>query len=442
MSTLQAQQIREVFTYARKFRNNIFVIYIDDLLLKEPYLMRLVNDILHLLDIGIQILIVTGAKNTIKETLIKYKRDIVIKNNRCIVSQEDIELVQLASFDTSVRLINAFAKCNQVATIGNWTTARGIGIIDGIDFEHAGIVEKIDSDAILRMHEDNIIPVFPAIGWSVTGKSYSLESMELAAKISSEVGASKLFYLMDKNPEHIFNELSMQPSEYIDFSDDGTVRRIMRDGAQQIVRDNQAHKNSLAFQLLTQSINVLSKGIERVHLLNATEDGCLLEEMFSNLGIGLMIHNDEYQAIVSLQVSELDEVLSLMQPMMAQGVLLERTIDTLQASYQDYVLYKVDGDIYGFAALHKLDHATAEIAAVVVKQNYNKSGVGRKIISYLIERGKTLGYKQIITFTKSTGDWFENLGFVQVPLCEVPEIRRNQYLAQKRGSRIYKYDLE
>ena len=42
-----------------------------------------------------------------------------------------------------------------------------------------------------------MVPIFPNIGWSATGKPYNISSNELAMSISKELNAAKLFFLTD-----------------------------------------------------------------------------------------------------------------------------------------------------------------------------------------------------------------------------------------------------
>ena len=323
--------------------------------------------------------------------------------------------------------------------IGNWVSARGVGVVNGIDFHYAGIVESLQVDVISQLLDDNIIPIFPSIGWSIAGKPYSLESFEQAAKISAILKADKLFYVSADDPHDILVQLDMK-STFVDANEDDKILRIQKEGIQPILLQNQDKLDVSGYHILDCALYAMHHGVDRVHILDGREDGCLLEEMFSSMGTGIMIYTDEYQAIEPLQENEIEDVWEIMQPLISRGMLAERNLDALKETYQDYVCYKVDGIIYGSAALHRLDDECAEIGGVVVRGDNEKGGVGKKIINYLMEESKRLGYKTVFVLTTATGDWFESLGFVQADISDVPKIRREKYEHQNRKSRVYRVD--
>ena len=62
------------------------------------------------------------------------------------------------------------------AVIGNFTRARGIGVVNGVDFQNSGRVEKILKEPLQQILDQGMIPIFPCIGWNAAGKPYEKES--------------------------------------------------------------------------------------------------------------------------------------------------------------------------------------------------------------------------------------------------------------------------
>ena len=83
----------------------------------------------------------------------------------------------------------------------------------------------------------------------------------------------------------------------------------------------------------------------------------------------------------------------------------------LEKTFNDYIVYEIDGSIRACAALHIYDRNQAEIAAVAVDENCSHIGIGPKLIEYLIQKAKIINIKSIFLLTTKTADWFENLGF-------------------------------
>jgi amino-acid N-acetyltransferase len=66
--------------------------------------------------------------------------------------------------------------------------------------------------------------------------------------------------------------------------------------------------------------------------------------------------------------------------------------------------------------------------------------MGRKILSYLVEKAAKTGMTRIFALTTRTVDWFEQLGFAETNLDSLPSRKRESY-NHARKSRIFALDL-
>jgi amino-acid N-acetyltransferase len=71
---------------------------------------------------------------------------------------------------------------------------------------------------------------------------------------------------------------------------------------------------------------------------------------------------------------------------------------------------------------------------------YTDLGLGRRIVGYLVEKGRKSKMKRVFVLTTQTQDWFESLGFKEAPLETLPERKRKVY-DQSRKSKIFALDL-
>jgi amino-acid N-acetyltransferase len=53
------------------------------------------------------------------------------------------------------------------------------------------------------------------------------------------------------------------------------------------------------------------RGVPRVHVLNGRQQGVLVDELFSNEGVGTMIHADSYRVIRELREEDIPELLGM-----------------------------------------------------------------------------------------------------------------------------------
>jgi amino-acid N-acetyltransferase len=189
------ETIREVFSYLRQFRGKTFVVKIDCAVLASPQFSAIVKDLAMLHEAGIRMAIAPSAKERIDEVLGTYKVPYQVVGGVRVSSEDAIPFIKMAAFDVSNRVMTMLSANGITAVIGNWVRARGIGVIDGVDFQSAGAVESVRVDAVRSVLEDGVVPIFPCIGWSSVGKPYNISSNELAVVVATTLGAEKLFFV-------------------------------------------------------------------------------------------------------------------------------------------------------------------------------------------------------------------------------------------------------
>jgi amino-acid N-acetyltransferase len=129
-----------------------------------------------------------------------------------------------------------------------------------------------------------------------------------------------------------------------------------------------------------------------------------------------------------------------MEPFVEQSILIERSAQELEDKLDDYVVYDVDGTIHACAALHMYPQKTGEIAAVAVDSMYASLGIGKKLVSNLIEKATAKNLKKLFALTTQTSDWFAQLGFERGSVSNLPEEKRASY-NMKRNSLVYIYTV-
>jgi len=87
--------------------------------------------------------------------------------------------------------------------------------------------------------------------------------------------------------------------------------------------------------------------------------------------------------------------------------------------------------------LHKYGQQ-GEIAAIVVDEMYINAGIGKRIVSYLMEKAYAMKLKQVFLLTTQTSDWFSQLGFVQGEISDLPKEKQKTY-NYDRNSLVYFY---
>lgn len=465
----KAERIRDAIRYVKKFKNSTVIIYIDDTLINSPVFANHVRDICMIHEAGLKVIVVPGAGGRISEILSKSGIGWTIHEN-CRVTEDDaMPLIKMAAFDVSNRVMTSFAGEGKTAVIGNWVRARGKGIVNGFDYGTSGEIDKLQTESINTILENGFIPIFPCIGWSLSGKPYNISSIELSQQIAIHLKADKLFFLV---PGAEINGKNFKIPKSIEIAEDENIPALNLDEVDEFLKINEPLLNSAdsnaentkhsvvleknidkknvshetnsklhekIFILLNKAKSACLSGVPRIHILNGSLDGIVPCEIFSDLGSGTMIYSSGYEKIRDMKREDINSVLNLMQPFIEKQILLPRTRESLAENFRNYIVYELDGIIRACASLIPYTDGQTEIAGVAVDESFSHIGIGQKIIKFLVKRAESQNSRGIFLLTTQTADWFEKLGFSVSSVESLPEERRKKWNPE-RGSKVLRLE--
>ena len=434
----QVDLIREVFYYQNRFDGKTIVLKIDYPILNAPHFPQLLKDLAMLRATGIEIILVPGAREWIDAVLKEYDIESAYVDGIRIATQDSIPFVRMAAFDVANRLMTLLTAFQANAVIGNFVRARGIGVVDGVDFQNSGRVEKILKEPLQQILDQGMIPIFPCIGWNAAGKPYNLSSDDIAVAVAEALQAEKLFFVTDSDG---VMETRFQLPPGLVKNGDGLVARLSLEEAEEVLRLNAGNPDP-DLKYLALALTACRKGTERAHVVDGRLEGAILREIFSNLGIGTMIYgNNDYESIRPMRADDIGDVLRLMEPLVREGILITRSEDELAARHDVFDVYSIDDVVHACGALHDYGEGQGEIAAIATNPVYGHLSMGRKIVSYLVEKAARIGMTRVFVLTTRTIDWFEQLGFVEADFASLPARKRDTY-NQARKSRIFTLELK
>ncbi len=424
--------IREVFLYATRFQGGTFVIQIDDGVLDHPVLPRLLKDLVLLKQAGISVCLVPGSKQRLDELLTRYGVSWTSHHGIRVATEEAMPFVKIAAFDAASRLMTLLSELDTTAVIGNWVRARGIGVLEGVDFQQSGTVERVDGPLITNTLTQGLVPILPPVGWSLAGRPYSISSRELAATVAVALKAQKLFYISQ-------HTRTVPPGfvvpDGVECDDGGRVTRMTVQQAEEFLAVNSERAEDRLYGLVSLAHRAGSNGVERIHIVDAEVESVILKEIFSNFGVGTMVYSNVYDSIRPMTAEDTADVLRIMQLWIARGILKKRSEEELLNKSADYVIYETDGTIRGCGALHRHTENIGEIAGLAVDPHFARRGIGRRIVDYLIKEARESGVRKLFVLTTRTTDWFERLGFAPGSPDDLPPERRSDY-DEARRSRV------
>ncbi|MDR1575048.1 MAG: amino-acid N-acetyltransferase [Treponema sp.] len=446
ISLSQVGLIREAFRYQSRFEGSTMIFKIDFPVTEDPGFPYLMKDLALLAQTGFRVVIVPGAKEWIDEVL--RRRDIFstyavsphLPGPARITTVQALPFVEMAAFHVATRFMTFLSGSRVDALIGNFVRARGLGVVDGVDMEHTGTVDKIYTDSISRVLNLGMVPILPCIGWSPSGRPYNVPSDEIALAAAAALGAVKFFII---SVHERLREGAFRLPENLETRADGSLVQLTLQEADMVIAANAAgadNEQGRTLRELRLALKACRAGVERVHIIDGREEGAVLKELFSNLGVGTMVYADMYKSIRAFRGRDLPDILRLMEPQMQKGILIRRSAEQIQENKDDYVVFEIDGSVHACAALHDWGEGQGEIAAVAADPLYADFGLGRRIVSFLIEKARKTRLSRVFVLTTQAQDWFETLGFRETAVESLPEQKRRLY-DHNRRSKVFTLEL-
>ena len=416
---------REAAPYIQAHKGKTFVVAISSPLLAAKQLKNLLNDIAILSTLGVKLVLVYGADLQIEQQLKqkninfkKYKSRIIttgdiLEVNKNVVGRLRINLETCLSY-----ALNQPSVINQGLAVisGSFITAKPIGIHDGVDYQHTGSVRKIADQQIKQQLAQHSLVLLSPLGLSPTGESYHLSYKEIAVHTAKILNADKLIFLQS----------------------------LSTDAAKKLPRQltlNEAKQYSSLYYLIKHIDAAVQAGVERVHLINAQQNGSLLLELYTRDGSGTLISHHHYERLTTANIEDIAGILDLIRPLEKKGILIRRSREQLEREIDNFIVIKRDKKVIACVALYRMKTAKiGELACFVVDNQYRGRKKGDVLLNFAEKSAKQMGLEQLLVLTTQTTDWFRERGFVLGTVDDLPEAKKRLYNYQ-RNSHILLKDI-
>ena len=191
---------RSVAPYIHKFRNQTFVVGIAGEAIQAGKLPNLAQDLALIQSMGVKVVLVHGFRPQVNDQLAAKGHTARYSHGVRITDGVSLDCAQEAAGQLRYEIEAAFSQGlpntpMAGATIrvisGNFLTARPIGIVDGIDFQHSGLVRKVDTAGIIRTLDMGAMVLLSPFGFSPTGEAFNLSMEEVATSVATALQADK-----------------------------------------------------------------------------------------------------------------------------------------------------------------------------------------------------------------------------------------------------------
>lgn len=430
---LRLADLREILRYVPQFRDKTFVVALDGALVEAENFRNLLLDFTLLRSLRVGVVLVHGAGMQVARLAQQTGVQASNIDGAGVTDAATLQLALTAANRVSHEILEGLSAADLRGACTNAVVAHPAGILAGVDHQWTGRVERIDIAMLNSLLAADIIPVVPPLGCDGEGSTYRLNSDAVAMEVARSLGAAKLIYLTtvpgiairtnDADPPVLQRHLSVEDAEAL-------LKRHVRGDIKEMLDPGPSK--------LANAIKALRGGVPRVHIIDGQVEEGLLAEVFSNEGIGTLVHLNEYQAIRRALKKDARGIFTLIRAAAENDELLPRTLGEIERTLADYYVFDVDGSMAGCIALHPYpDLGKAEMAAVCVSPKFENQGIGLRLMQFVEGQARQQGIRTLFCLSTQAINYFlQKGGFTTGTPDDLPDSRRQRYDASGRKSKV------
>ena len=436
MATLQHPEsfvrwFRQVAPYLHAFRGRTFVVsFGGEMFAERARFASFIHDVSILAALGIRLVLVHGARPQIEAELkakglrSKYAQGLRVTDERALQAVKEAAGVLRVEIEAllSQGLPNSPMAGAQIRVAsGNYITARPIGVLKGTDFQFTGAVRKVDATGIARRLDAGEVVLVPPLGYSPPGEVFNLAWEDVAEGVAVALKADKLLMYTDRLPADAKGEV---------------IAELTAEEALALL-SKKVDLSQATRRTLEHTVRAVSGGVARGHIVTRRALGSLLLELFTHTGVGTMITAATVEKLRPARIEDVQGMLALIEPLEADGTLVKRSRELLEAEIGNFLVVEHDGVIVGCAALYPfVEEKTAEFACLAVAPEYREASYGERLLKACEERAKALRLRRVFALTTHAAHWFLEQGFRAAEVGALPE-RRQALYNWRRGSKVF-----
>jgi amino-acid N-acetyltransferase len=420
---LHLTDLREILRYVPQFRDRVFVIALDGAVVEDENFSNLLLDIALLRSLRVGVALVHGAGHQIKRLAEQTGQTPSNTDGVGVTDPATLQIALTAANRVTHEVIEGLAAVDLSGAYGNALVAHPAGIIRGLDYQMTGRVERVNVAMLQALLEHDILPVIPPLGCDGEGRTYRLNSDAVAVEVARALRAVKLIYLSAGGIVRRGEE---------------PLRQLSVEEAQTLLNTARAEIAEPLVSKLENAVRAARGGVPRVHIIDAKVEEGLLAEVFSNEGVGTLVHANEYQAIRRAQKKDARAIFKLIQAGIENDELVRRTRQEIERQIGDYYVFEVDSNPVGCVAVHYYpDTGKVELACLCVDGKYENQGIGAKLTQYAETQARALGAAELFCLSTQAFNFFvQKGGFRLGSPDDLPPARRERYDRSGRKSLV------
>ncbi len=281
----KAEVLIEALPYIQRFNRKIIVVkYGGSAMSNEELQKNVIKDVTLLKLVGFKPIIVHGGGKEISRWVEKTGKEAKFVNGLRVTDAETMEIAEMVLGKVNKNLVSMVQELG-VKAVGISGKDGGLFQVEkkysnGEDIGFVGEITKVDPKLLYDLLEKDFLPIISPIGLDENYQTYNINADDAACAVATAVGAEKLAFLTDI--EGLYRDINDKSS---------FISRLTATQAEELL--NSGFIGGGMLPKLTNCINAIKNGVNRVHILDGRTAHCLLLEIFTHEGIGTAIISDE-----------------------------------------------------------------------------------------------------------------------------------------------------
>lgn len=421
---IKPTDLRGILKYVPRYQDQIFILAIDGAIVADENFGNILLDVAVLRSLGIKVVIVHGIGKQIEELSVLRKVPITDSIGTGVTDAATLDLAIRAAGRVTHLVLEDLTQNNLKAALTNAVRSAPLGILRGVDHQFTGRVDRVDRDFLLQLIASGVVPVVNPIAFDRDGRALRVNSDLLAAELAEALRATKIIFFTPNRGLEIAGKFQQQIN--VD-----ALREVLAKSPDSI---NEAMRSKAAH-----AVKAIETGTPRVHLLDGRMMDGLLTEIFSNEGVGTLIHGNEYQQIRQATKRDARAIYNLTRSAVKREELVFRTQQAIEKNIENFYVFEIDENIIACASVtfYAEKPGLAEVGSLYVMPFYHHRGIGKKMVEFGLKVAKERGADTVLALSTQAFTFFTSVcGFVEADKDALPESRLRSYEDSGRNSKI------
>ncbi|HEY6346323.1 MAG TPA: amino-acid N-acetyltransferase [Bryobacteraceae bacterium] len=420
---MKLTDLRGILQYVPQFREKTFILAVDAGIVRDENFANILLDVAVLRSLNIRVVLAHGAAEQIKA--LAERRNIAPSNldGTGVTDAPTLQLAIEAATHLTHEILSGLSANDLRAACTNAIISHPLGIIQGVDHQFTGKVERVDTELLQTVLNQGIVPVISPLGFSGDGKTYRVNSDSVALAVAAALNAAKLIFITPQDGLHYYGQL---------------IHHMVVTDLQKLLQAGSGGFHQEMLSKARHAAAACSAGVPRVHIVNGREDEALLAEVFSHEGIGTLIYANEYEQIRPARKKDIRAIQELTKKAVEAEELIRRTRAEMERNLSDYYIFEIDRNPVACVALHVYaEQHQGELASLYVDPSHENQGIGRKLMRFIEDKARESGLSELIALSTQAFTYFESKGgFVEGTPDNLPPARREKHNRSGRNSRV------